>query len=108
MRTSTFRDHKTFNIDFLEDRFDCMRLFVTESENNARKYYCHKEFVVIDETLRNFYTSRNCNFVVYMKDKPGNYGPLFRILVDVTDCYGSRVIPYVTPLINNPKKGKYT
>ena len=28
---------------------------------------------MIDETLRNFYTSY-CNFKVYVKDKPGNYG----------------------------------
>ena len=38
-----------------------------------------------------------------MKDKPGNYG---LSLVDMTDHYVSRVIPCVTPPINNPKEKK--
>ena len=59
---------------------------------------------MIDEILRNFYASYNCNFKVYMKDKSGNYGLLFRVLADAQDRYASRVIPYVTPPINNPEK----
>ena len=39
----------------------------------------------------------------YMKDKPGNYGLLFRVLVDTQNLYTSRIIPYATPPINNPE-----
>ena len=39
-----------------------------------------------------------------MKDKPGNYGLLFRVLADAQDRYASTVIPNVTPPINNPEK----
>ena len=74
MRTITFHDHDTVRANFLEDSFAHMRWFLTEFEKNARKYYWHTEFVVIDETLRNFYTSYNCDFKVYMKDKPVDYG----------------------------------
>ena len=38
-----------------------------------------------------------------MKDKPGNYGLLFRVLADSHDQYTSRVIPCVTPPVNNPE-----
>ena len=34
-----------------------------------------------------------------MKDKPGSYGLLFRVLADAVDRYVSRVVPYVTPPI---------
>ena len=39
-----------------------------------------------------------------MKDKPGNYGFLFRVFADAQDRYASRVIPYVTPPIHNLEK----
>ena len=39
-----------------------------------------------------------------MKDKPGNDDLLFRVLADAQDRYASRIIPYVTPPINNPEK----
>ena len=83
-----------------------MRWFLTElkKKKNERKFYRHTEFVVIDEILRNFYTSYNCDFKVYMKVKPGNYSLLFRVLADAQDRYASRVISYVTPPINNPQK----
>ena len=76
---------------------------MTKFENNPRKYYRHIEFVVIDETLQNFYASYNCDFKVDMKEKPGNYGLLFRVLTDAQDWYTSRIIPYVTPPINHPE-----
>ena len=37
----------------------------------------------------------------YMKDKPRNYGLLFRVLVDTQNRYASRIILYATPPINN-------
>ena len=44
------------------------------------------------------------DFKVYMKDKPGNYRLLFRVLADAQDRYASRIISYVTPPHNNPEK----
>ena len=62
-----------------------MRWFLKEFEKNARKYYRATKFVVIDETLRNFYASNNCDFKVYMEDKNGNDSLLFRELADAQD-----------------------
>ena len=59
---------------------------------------------MIDGTLGNFYASYSCDFKVYMKDKPGNYGLLFRLLAYTQDQHASRVIPYVNPPINNSEK----
>ena len=106
MRTSKFLDNKLIRIDFLEDRFTRMKEIATEFEDNAQNHYPHTEFVVIDETLCKFFTSYKCDFKVYMKDKPGNYGLLFCVLAEVRDRYVSGVIPYVTPLIHNPEKGQ--
>ena len=39
-----------------------------------------------------------------MKGKLGNYDLLFSVLTDAQDRYASRVIPYVTPPINNSQK----
>ena len=50
-----------------------------------RNYYWHPEFILIDETLRNFHASYNCDFKVVAKDKPGNSGLLFRVLTYVQD-----------------------
>ena len=51
------------------------------------------------------YALYNYDFKVYMKDKPGNYGLVFRVLADPQDRYASRII-CVTPPFNNPgKKG---
>ena len=66
MRTITFHDHNTVRGDFLEDRFARMRWFLIEFEKNAWKCYWHTEYVVINESLRNFYTSYNCDFKVYI------------------------------------------
>ena len=77
---------------------------MTEFENNARKYYRHTDFVVIDQNLNKLYASYNCSFKLYMKDKRGNYELLFRVLAGMTDPYDSRVILYMTPPTNNPEK----
>ena len=104
IRRTTFHDHNTVIADFPEDRFVRMGWLLTEFEKIARNYYRHTEFAVIDETLRNLYASYNCDFKVYMKNKPGNYGLLFLVLADVQDRHASSVIPYVAPPINNPEE----
>ena len=84
-----------------------MRWFLMEFESNAHKCFRYTKFVVIDETLQNVYASYNCDFKVYTKYKPENYGLLFRVLTDAQYRYASKIIPYVTPLTNNlEKKGK--
>ena len=65
MRRKIFHGNNTVRDYFLEDRFARMRWFLTEFEKNALKYYQHTEFVVIDETLRNFYALHSCNFKVH-------------------------------------------
>ena len=79
-----------------------MRKLVNAFEQNALKHYEHTAYICIDETLRNYYGRYHCDFKVYLPDKPGKYGLLFRCLADARDRYVSRVIPYVTPPINNP------
>ena len=54
LRTITFHDHNTVKADFLKDMYVHMRWVLTEFEKNARQYYQHTEFVVIDETLTLF------------------------------------------------------
>ena len=103
MKSITFYDHKKIRTDFLEDKFAAVRWFLTKFENNVRQYYHHTEFVVIDETLCNCHNSYNCDFKVYMKDKPGNYGFLLSVLADVRHHNTSQVINYVIP---PPRKGK--
>lgn len=51
---------RTIGTDLLEDKFARMTWFVTEFENNARRYYRFTELIVIDETLRIFYVSYKC------------------------------------------------
>lgn len=88
-RKITYHEHKTIRTNFLDNKFVRMRWFGTKFENNVRKYYRHTEFVVIDKNLNNFYAFYNCSFKLYMKDKPSNYGILFRVLADMTDPCGS-------------------
>ena len=78
---------------------------------NARKYYKHTEFVVLDEIFRNFYASYSRDFKIHLKDKPGNYGLLFCALANTQYIYASRVLrhptsPYVILPINNPEKNE--
>ena len=103
-RNITFHNHNTIRNDFMTDRFARMRWILNEFEKSARRYYRHTENTVIDETLRTFYATYNCDFKVYMKDKPGKYGLLFRVMADGKDRYASRILPYVTPPISGSWK----
>ena len=55
-----------------------------------------------------FYALCNFDFKIYVKDKWGNYGLIYSVLADVTDCYASWIITYLIPPINNSEKGKCT
>ncbi len=101
MRHLSFHHPRTIAREFLQDRFARMRKLVTDFESNCRRMYRHGKQVVIDETLRPYYARFACDFKVYMPDKPGKYGLLFRTLADCKDRFISRIVPYVTPAINN-------
>ena len=54
------------------------RWFIEQFETAARELYVHTECVTIDETLINYYGEDKCEFLVYIKDKPGKRGILVR------------------------------
>ena len=93
----TVYNHENIRREFMNDKFAKMRWLVTKFEENARKHYRHTPLVCIDETLRNYYGTYKCDFKVYMPDKPGKYGILFKCLADAEDRYVSRVLPYAGP-----------
>ena len=39
MRPTTFHDHNTVRTDFLEDRFPCMKWFLTELEKKCTEVF---------------------------------------------------------------------
>ena len=103
-RNISFHDPVKLREMYQNDRFARMRWFVDSFEKNARTHYRHTEFLCIDKTLRNYYGTYHCDFKMYMPDKPGKYGLLFRCMADAKDRYVSRVIPHVTPPINDPER----
>ena len=54
------RTLRTIVTDLLEDKFARMTWFVTDFENNARRYYRFTELIVKYETLLIFYVSYKC------------------------------------------------
>ena len=82
MRKITLHDYTSVTADFQDDPFTRMRWSLMEFENISRKCFRHTELKV------------------YMKDKPGNYGFLFRVLADSQDRYASKIISYVASPIN--------
>ena len=99
--TITFHDHITVRAGFLDNKFTHIKCFWQNLKTISVNITVIIIFFVIDETLPNFYALYNCEFKVYIKDKPEYYGLLFRVLADAQDRYASRIIPYFTPTINN-------
>ena len=93
MRNISFHDPVTLHEMYQNDRFARMRWLVDSFEKNVTTHYRHTEFLCIDKTLRNYYVTYHCDFKMYMPDKPGKYGLLFRCMADAKDRYVSRVIP---------------
>ena len=54
--------------------------------------YMLSEYETIDETLRKF--RGRCGFCIYMPQKPGKYGLLFRVITDAQVQYVHKLIPY--------------
>ena len=60
--------------------------------SNCQAYNTLSESITINETLRKFLG--RCPFKVYMPNKPGKYGILFRVLTDAKAPYVYKMIPY--------------
>jgi len=75
------------------DKFTHIRDVFNSFTTNCEKYYNLSESAtIIDETLRKF--RGRCKFRVYMPQKPGKYGLLFRVMTDSNTRYVSKMIPY--------------
>lgn len=105
LRCLSFHDPRRLRIDYTNDLFVKMRELLTLFENNLRQNYRHTELVCLDETLRNHFSQTNCDFLIFMPDKPGQMGLFFYTLADSVDRYMSRIIPKVkTPISEEEKK----
>ena len=100
----SFHDHNAIRREFASDRFARARRFLDEFENNCRKSYQHNALVCLDETLRNHFSTTNCDFLVFMPDKPGQMGLFFYTLGDGVDRYFSRIIPKVKTAMTEREK----
>ena len=95
------QDHKNMLKEYKSDMFFRARWFLSKFESNARAYYEHSEMVVLDETLRNYF-GRDCQFTVFLQDKPGQMGILYFTLGDCKSRYFSRIIPKSKPGTGTP------
>ena len=94
LKCLAFLDHRTLRKDVLTDRFAKFRWMLTSFEDSARKWYKPTELVCL-ETLRNFFSANSCDFLVFLKGKPGQIGMFFYTLGDGIDRYFIRIIPKV-------------
>ncbi|XP_069694029.1 piggyBac transposable element-derived protein 3-like isoform X1 [Periplaneta americana] len=89
------------------DKFAPLREVFELMNETFLQYYCPGESVVIDEMLSLF--RGRCPFKVFMKEKPGKYGVLIRILADCKERYVLRMEVYAgktedsTPESRHPK-----
>ena len=100
----SFHDHTTIWLQFTDDRFAKMREVLDIFEGNAMRHYKHSELVCLDETLRNLFSQSNCDFLVFMPDKPGHMGLFFYTSADSIDRYLSRIIPKVKSPISEEER----
>ena len=104
MACLAFHDQNEIRREYATDRFARARRFLDEFENNCRKSYEHNTLVCLDETLRNHFSTTNCDFLVFMPDKPGQMGLFFYTLGDGVDRYFSRIIPKVKTAMTEREK----
>jgi hypothetical protein len=74
------------------DNFAPIREIFTVFDQQLREHYEPSAFLTIDEQLLNF--RGNCRFRVFLKDKPGKYGILIRMLADAQVPYCLGLLPY--------------
>jgi hypothetical protein len=94
-----FDDKATRDERRAADNFAPIRELFDLFNNRCRDNYTLSERVTIDETLRKF--RGRCKFRVYMPQKPGKYGLLFRVLTDSRERYVSRLLPYTGKATND-------
>ncbi|KAJ4441429.1 hypothetical protein ANN_11284, partial [Periplaneta americana] len=88
------------------DKFAPLREVFGLMNETFLQYYCPGESVVIDEM--SLFRGR-CPFKVFMKEKPGKYGAVIRILADCRERYVLRMEVYAgetedsTPVSRGPK-----
>ena len=107
LRCLSFHDHAAIRREYGTDRFARGRVFLDEFEKNCREMYEHGALVCLDETLRNHFSTTNCDFLVFMPDKPGQMGLFFYTLGDGEDRYFSRVLPKVKTAMTEREKKKH-
>ena len=96
----TFHDPNLLIMNYVNDMFAKMRDFLDMFEQNIHTKYNHTELVCLDESLRNHFSQTNCDFLVFMPDKPGQMGLFFYTLADSKDRYMSRIIPKVKSAVS--------
>ena len=81
-----FDDKITGSQRMASDNFAAMRQIFDMSNVRCRGNCNLSERETVDETLRKF--RGRCQFKVYMLQKPGKYGMLFRVLTDMSqECF---------------------
>lgn len=92
LRLMRFDDRTTRSLRQSADNFAPIRQVFELFNDKCRDNFSLTENVTVDETLRKF--RGRCRFRVYMPQKPGKYGLLFRVLTDARYRYVSRMLPY--------------
>ena len=92
LRLIRFDDRATRAARKFNDDFAPIREVFDIFNKQLRRYLTPTECLTIDEMLVKFW--RNARFRVYMKDKPGKYGLLFRVIIDASYRYVLNMIPY--------------
>ena len=87
---------------YLNDKFSPMHCLFTHFNQILSSLYNPSSYLILDETLQPYYSVSGCDFKVYMKDKPGKYGLLFRSLSDLHSRYILQLKLYVTLLPVTP------
>ena len=87
-----FDDRATRAAKKFNDNFAPIREVFDIFNKQLRRYLTPTECLTIDEMLVKFWG--NARFRVYMKDKPGKYDLLFRVITDASYRYVLNMIPY--------------
>lgn len=85
LKLMRFDDRETRKDRKKKDRFAPNRALFEKFDNRCQDNYTLSDCVTIDETLRRF--RGRCKFQLYMPQKPGKYGLLFRVLADAKSRY---------------------
>ena len=113
IRILRFDDKTTRPARLVDDQFSPIRELFNTFNDECSSNFTLSEFVTIDETLRRF--RGRCRFKLYMPQKPGKYGILFRVMTNANyrlvqfntcfvDCRGA-VNHYIIDQLIRKKQG---